>query len=144
MSIRKRIIEYLRYKQISKYKFYKETGISNGFLDKDGAIGSDKCEIICSQYTDLNPEWLFLGTGKMLKPSSTSLPCLEKIRFSPSDDPSLKMLIEKIIELTTENTILKAENTQLKKISKKKLPLAYKTPEEDNNIAGNVAAEPKE
>lgn len=62
-----RIVEYLDYKGISKYKFYKETGLSNGFLDKKGSIGADKCEIIYSHYPDLNLEWLITGKGEKIK-----------------------------------------------------------------------------
>ena len=65
--IRERIIKYLDYKGITKYKFYKDTGLSNGFLDKEGAIGSDKCEKISYQYSDLSLEWLITGTGEMIK-----------------------------------------------------------------------------
>lgn len=68
--IRDRIIEYLEYKGISKYKFYKETGLSNGFLDKKGSIGADKCEIIYYHYSDLNLEWLIIGKGDKIKNSS--------------------------------------------------------------------------
>ena len=35
MTSRDRIIKYVEYKGISKNKFYKETGLSNGFLDKN-------------------------------------------------------------------------------------------------------------
>jgi hypothetical protein len=66
MEIRKRILQYLEYRGISRYQFYKEIGVSNGFLDKEGAIGSDKCEKICYQYTDLDPLWLILERGKMI------------------------------------------------------------------------------
>ena len=68
--IQDRIIEYLEYKGISKYKFYKETGLSNGFLDKKGSIGADKCELIYSHYSDLNLEWLITGKGERLKKDS--------------------------------------------------------------------------
>ena len=64
--IRERILKYLESKRISKYKFYQTTGLSNGFLDKDGAIGSDKCEIIIYHYNDINPLWLLTGNGDML------------------------------------------------------------------------------
>jgi hypothetical protein len=70
--IQDRIIEYLEYKGISKYKFYKETGLSNGFLDKKGTIGADKCEIIYSHYPDLNLEWLITGQGEKLKENAKS------------------------------------------------------------------------
>lgn len=65
--IRERILEYIDFKCISKYKFYKDTGLSNGFLDKKGSIGSDKCEIISYHYPDLSIEWLITGKGSMLK-----------------------------------------------------------------------------
>ncbi len=72
--IKKKIIEFLDFKGISKYKFYQDTGISNGFLDKEGAIGSDKCEIISSHYPELNIEWLITDKGPMIKPiEGTSL-----------------------------------------------------------------------
>lgn len=65
--IQERILQYLEYKGVSKYKFYQKTGLSNGFLDKNSSIGSEKCEIICSCYPDINLEWLITGKGKMLK-----------------------------------------------------------------------------
>lgn len=74
MGAIQRILEYLDYKGISKYKFYKKTGLSNGFLDKGENIGSDKCEIIIYQYPDMNIEWLIMGKGPMIKkeyPSSS-------------------------------------------------------------------------
>ena len=60
----------MEYEGISKYKFYKETGLSNGFLDKKGSIGADKCEIIYYHYSDLNLEWLITGKGDKIKNSS--------------------------------------------------------------------------
>ncbi|MEI8087835.1 MAG: hypothetical protein WCG93_16610 [Paludibacter sp.] len=66
MDIRGRILQYLEYKKISKYQFYKEIGVSNGFLDKNGAIGSDKCEKISYQYPDLNLVWLITAMGDMI------------------------------------------------------------------------------
>lgn len=61
------MLQYLEKKGISKYKFYKETGLSNGFLDKGENIGSDKCEIILSHYPDIRAEWLITGRGEMVK-----------------------------------------------------------------------------
>lgn len=66
MDIRERILLYLENKGISKYKFYQKIGVSNGFLDKNGSIGSDKCEKISYQYPDINIEWLITGRGNML------------------------------------------------------------------------------
>lgn len=66
MEIKERIKQYLELKGISKYQFYKEMGFANGFLDKDGSIGSDKCEKIIYHYKDLNIEWLITGNGPMM------------------------------------------------------------------------------
>jgi hypothetical protein len=71
--IQKRILQFLAYKSLSKYKFYQETGLSNGFLDKEGAIGTDKCERIISVYPEINLEWLITGNGAMLKGNSNYL-----------------------------------------------------------------------
>lgn len=65
--IRQRILKYLENKGLSKYQFYKDTGFSNGFLDKEGSIGSDKCEKISYQYPDMSLVWLITGQGKMMK-----------------------------------------------------------------------------
>lgn len=62
-----RMLKYLDYKGISKYKFYKDTKLSNGFLDKNRNIGSDKCAIISNSYPEINIEWVITGKGKMLK-----------------------------------------------------------------------------
>lgn len=73
MTIRERILQYLEFKDITRYRFYKETGISNGFLDKEGSVGSDKCEIICSHYKDLSPEWLLLAEGSMIRNEDSTI-----------------------------------------------------------------------
>ena len=67
MTSRDRIIKFVEYKGISKNKFYKETGLSNGFLDKNNHPGADKIEKIIYSYPELCAEWLITGEGSMLK-----------------------------------------------------------------------------
>ena len=67
MNAKERILQYLEYKSIRKSKFYKDVGLSNGFLDKVKDIGSGKLELILKSYPDINPEWLLTGKGNMLK-----------------------------------------------------------------------------
>lgn len=111
MTIRERILFFLDNKSISKYRFYKDTGISNGFLDKEGSIGSDKCVIICSYYPEINPEWLLLGAGAMLKPAYLAT----NIHSSLTDTKmSVNELIEKVDNLIAENENLKSEIDVLK------------------------------
>ena len=67
MTSRERVVKYLDSKGISRYRFYKTTGLSNGFLDKKGNIRADLCEKICSHFEDLDLNWLITGKGEMLK-----------------------------------------------------------------------------
>ncbi len=66
MSIISRILEIIEYKNLNKSRFYKETGLSNGFLDKVKDIGSSKIENILKTYPDINSYWLITGIGEML------------------------------------------------------------------------------
>jgi repressor LexA len=75
-----RLIKYIKYQGDTKYKFYKKTGLSNGFLDKNRSIGSDKCEIISVCYPDLSLEWLITGNGEMIKPNIEDTLPLETVR----------------------------------------------------------------
>lgn len=78
MGAIQRLNEYVERKGISKYRFYKESGLSNGFLDKGENIGTDKCEKIIYAYPDINPLWLLTGEGEMLKDSSCNSEVVNK------------------------------------------------------------------
>ena len=62
-----RILQFIDYKGISKLSFYREVGLSNGFLDKNKSIGSEKLVKILNSYPEIEPLWLLLGQGEMLK-----------------------------------------------------------------------------
>lgn len=67
-----RVLQIIEYKGISKSRFYKETGLSNGFLDKVKDIGASKVEDILNTYPEIDIEWLLTGKGRMLKAGSAS------------------------------------------------------------------------
>lgn len=67
LMITERIIKYLDTKGITKYKFCKDLGFSNGFLDKSREITTDKYANILVYFPELNPEWLLTGKGNMLR-----------------------------------------------------------------------------
>jgi hypothetical protein bfra3_16308 len=67
-----RILQFIEYKDISKNKFYNETGISNGILDKKSGLSMDTIEKFYSTYPEINPEWLLTGKGEMLKSGNTN------------------------------------------------------------------------
>jgi hypothetical protein bfra3_16308 len=76
-----RILQFIDYKGISKNKFYIETGISNGILDKKSGLSMDTIEKFYSTYPEINPEWLLTGQGPMLKSIS-----VEEISTKPMAD----------------------------------------------------------
>lgn len=84
-----RLIYFIDFKGDSKYRFYKKTGLSNGFLDKNRNIGSDKSEIISTQYPDLNLEWLITGKGEMLK-SNTNNETIQEKEILPTKNETIK------------------------------------------------------
>lgn len=73
MGTVQRIRQYIENKGISKYRFYQQSGLSNGALDKGENIGSDKCEKILHAFPDLNSDWLLTGRGSMLKNNGLEL-----------------------------------------------------------------------
>ena len=74
-----RIMQIIDFKGINKRKFYIETGLSNGFLDKVKDVGVSKIEDILKSYPDINTEWLVTGKGDMLKPNIKEMPPLERV-----------------------------------------------------------------
>lgn len=66
MDAKEKIRKYLKHKGIKPYHFYRETGLSHGFLDSGSGINSDKVKIIIEKYPDLNLEWLILDKGPMI------------------------------------------------------------------------------
>ena len=67
--MKQRILQFIDYKGISKNKFYIETGLSNGILDKNSGFSMDTVEKIYYKYPEINLEWLVTGKGEMLKPN---------------------------------------------------------------------------
>lgn len=67
MTIQERVLQVIENKGITPYRFCKDLGLSMGYLDKRGAIGTDKYLKIIEYLSEVNPEWLLTGKGEMLK-----------------------------------------------------------------------------
>lgn len=67
MTIQERILQVIENKEITPYRFCKDLGLSMGYLDKRGSIGTDKYLKIIEYLPEINPEWLLTGEGNMLK-----------------------------------------------------------------------------
>ena len=64
--IKKKILEYLEFKDVSKYQFYKETNITRGILDQNNGITEENIYRFLAYAKDISLTWLFTGHGDML------------------------------------------------------------------------------
>lgn len=117
--MKERILQFIEYKRLSKNKFYKKTGLSNGILDKQGGISSDSLEKIYYVYPEINLDWLLTGKGEMLKKEGlvqqahnniSSTITQHQTIHAPEDYETLKQENKR---LTQENSSLKDKIIQL-------------------------------
>lgn len=64
--IKKRILQYLELKGISKYSFYKDSQVTRGVLDQSTGISEDNLAKFLSYAQDISPIWLLTGEGEIL------------------------------------------------------------------------------
>ena len=84
MNSSQRILDYINFKWISKREFYKNTGLSNGYLDKTENLGANKLAKVLAAYPDLNLYYVVAGIGtitnnKMLKQIKNHQPALHLV-----------------------------------------------------------------
>lgn len=111
--MKERILQFIEYKRLSKNKFYKETGLSNGILDKQGGISSDSLEKIYYVYPEINLDWLLTGKGEMLKKEGLVQQAHNNISSTITQHQTIHAP-EEYQELKEENKRLTQENSSLK------------------------------
>ena len=73
---KERILQFIEYKGITLTDFFKITGIKRGFLDTDklkSSVSDVFLTKILASFPEINPEWLIMGEGDMLRTLSNSL-----------------------------------------------------------------------
>lgn len=72
-SVKQRLIEFIKYKDLSQRKFEQLVGLSNGFVNNiSKGIGADKMLKILSVFPELNQRWLLYNEGSMLQKNEAS------------------------------------------------------------------------
>lgn len=66
-----RLLFFLRHIGLSQGKFEKSIGLSNGYINNVKSIGSDKLQLIMTEYPLLNVVWLISGKGNMLNDNNS-------------------------------------------------------------------------
>lgn len=80
--VTERISEILDLKGITKYRFCKDLGLSNGFLDKPREITTDKYANILEYLPDVSPEWLLTGKGPMFKNKDSLVTSEDQVQYN--------------------------------------------------------------
>lgn len=67
VSVKQRLIQFIKYKGIGQGKFEKTVGLSNGYINQlRHSPSPQKIQMIIGTYPDLNQSWLLTGEGEML------------------------------------------------------------------------------
>lgn len=111
MTIKERILSFLKEQGISREEFYRDTELSASNF-KGAALkselGGDKIVKILTSYKILSPEWLLMGEGSMLRTDSVQQPT-EPSSVSASSDAVVLRLMDKLDEKDAENKHLQSE-----------------------------------
>jgi hypothetical protein len=108
--IKRKISQYLKERDISDYKFYKETGISNGTLRNDSGMSEPNIEKFLAFARDIDANWLF-----DLDPVEVSAVNEPEVKYTSSDDQeNYKFLIKELRQCKKERDQLSIENDILK------------------------------
>ena len=67
LIVKKNISKVIEIKGISKYEFYKITGITRGILDQDNGISEENITRFLAYFTDIDANWLITGIGEMYR-----------------------------------------------------------------------------
>ena len=116
MAIQERILQLLEKKEVTPYKFCKDLSFSMGYLDKRGAIGTDKYLNIIKYFPEISPMWLLSGEGDMLKSELNEQKFSNNDKYTASLEKINALQEDKIANL--EKTIKELNNKLQKTIAK--------------------------
>ena len=96
MTVKERLIEFIKSEELSQSKFEKLCGLSNGYVNNiRKSIGDTVLQKIVLSFPNINPVWLKMGEGEMKRDHDTIL----DYKNDPGYIEALKNLHEKILKL---------------------------------------------
>jgi hypothetical protein len=98
MLVKERLIQFIKYKGISKRAFCRSVGVSETYVSSmRSSIQPDKLQSIIAHFPELNPLWLMAGEGSMLRDISNQLmPPIERHELI---DASSEVFKEKLLQM---------------------------------------------
>lgn len=90
LTIKERLVLFIKEKGLSQGRFEKAVGLSNGFVNNiSKGIGAEKLQKILCIYPDLNQSWLLTGEGEMLVGDQPHIINNKAIKYYPNVDGSM-------------------------------------------------------
>ena len=111
---RKRLLQFVEYKNLTRQEFYDSVGFKRGILDADkrkSAVKDTDLAKILAIYPELDLYWLILGEGEMLKNVPAPEPALQESHAGA--DRYTASLEKQIALLEKNNALQERENTYL-------------------------------
>ena len=102
MNVKERVLLIAERKGISKTEFFKDVGLSYANFkggQKNTALSSDAMIAILTRHPDINPAWLLMGEGKMMRSAETIRP-EPQIAATSSEGPSVSKQLVSALEQT--------------------------------------------
>ena len=120
MSVKERLIQFIKYEGIPVRRFEARTGLSFGYVNAIRvSIQPDKVSSIAREFPNLNTGWLLTGEGEMLKPEVSQTNAeFEYIQESANELP-VKKLIDYLIIKDTANLEFAKKNQEQMNINLK-------------------------
>lgn len=88
MNVKERLIQYIKFKELTNSEFCRSIGVSAAFISSMvKSMQPDKIERITLNYPDLNTGWLLTGEGEMLKESKA-----EQVSVTPDNQTIDRLL----------------------------------------------------
>lgn len=133
--IKKRILQVIDLKSITKYEFYKKSGITRGILDQNNGISEENIAKFLEYMPDISTHWLLTGQGSMEQSRQPHIQGSKNIIQSGTAENSaqivdgrkntttnksaetneLQILKQQFTFLEKENSLLSKENELLKR-----------------------------
>ncbi|MBQ9255290.1 MAG: helix-turn-helix domain-containing protein [Clostridia bacterium] len=133
-TLQDRLLEFVKYLNLTNQNFEKKAGLPNGFINKAGKYISEKSEAkIKETYPELNISWLLTGVGYMLKEDNMENLEIKKIRENLGLNQTE---FGKLLGIS-KNTVSNWENKNTE-IPKTMQPLIAKITEEHSQTDSNI------
>lgn len=98
MTVRERLIEFIKSKNMSVRSFERHCGLSYSYVNTIRvSISTDKLNDIVNQFPELNKNWLLFGEGEMLNNSENTLVSEPKTEYYKSDK-----ILERTLDILEE------------------------------------------